>query len=93
MWSWDEDKRRVNRAKHGVDFAAIAGFDWETCTHAPDLRFAYGEGRTVSAGYLGDRLHLVVWTKRGNDVRIITLRKANERERKAYRIARPADRR
>ena len=50
----------------------------------------YGELRVVSAGYIGGRLHLVVWTARGDTRRIISLRKANDREEKAYRIARAA---
>jgi uncharacterized DUF497 family protein len=91
MWDWDEAKRQANRAKHGVDFAQIDGFDWGTCTHARDHRMDYGELRVVSAGYIGGRLHLVVWTPRGETRRIISLRKANDREEKAYRIARAAD--
>jgi uncharacterized DUF497 family protein len=50
----------------------------------------YGEPRVVSAGYISGRLHLVVWTARGDIKRIISLRKANDREEKAYRIARAA---
>jgi hypothetical protein len=73
-----------------VDFAQIDGFDWATCTHASDDRMDYGELRAVSAGYIGGRLHLVVWTARGDTKRIISLRKANAREEKAYRIARAA---
>ena len=91
MWDWDEDKRRANRAKHGVDFAEIDRFDWGTCTHATDDRFYYGEPRIVSAGTIAGRLHLVVWTPRGAVRRIISLRKANDREEKAYRFARAAD--
>ncbi len=72
MWDWDEDKRRENRAKHGVDFAVVERFDWETCTHATDDRFDYGEPRIVSAGYIEGRLHLLVWTPRGAARRIIS---------------------
>jgi uncharacterized DUF497 family protein len=88
MWNWDEDKRRANRAKHGVDFD---GFDWETCTHATNDRFNHGEPRIVLAGTIAGRLHLVVWTPRGPVRRIISLRKTNDREEKAYRFARAAD--
>lgn len=91
MWDWVEQKRRANRDKHGVDFADLARFDWAACTHWVDARFGYGERRNVSAGYIGGRLHLVVWPRRGDTVRIITLRKANERERQAYLIARASD--
>ncbi len=50
----------------------------------------YGELRVVSAGYIGGRLHLVVWTARGDTRRIISLRRAYDREEKACRIARAA---
>ena len=90
MWDWDEAKRLANRAGHDVDFAQIDGFDWGTCTHASDDRMDYGEPRVVSAGFIDGRLHLVVWTARGDARRIISLRKANDREEKAYRIARAA---
>lgn len=70
-----------------MDFAQIGGFDWATCTHASDDRVDYGEPRVVSAGYIGGRFHLVVWTARGDTTRIISLRKAKDREEKAYRIA------
>jgi hypothetical protein len=90
MWNWGEAKRQANGARHGVDFAQIDGFDWATCTHKFDDRWDYGELRVVSAGYIGGRLHLVVWTPRGDARRIISLRKANDREEKAYRIARAA---
>jgi uncharacterized DUF497 family protein len=90
MWDWHEAKRQANRAKLGVDFAQIDGFDWGNCTHAWDHRGDYGELRVVSAGYIGGRLHLVVWTLCGDTKRIISLRKANAREEKAYRIARAA---
>lgn len=88
MWEWDEDKRRANRLKHGIDFAEMALVDWVTATHLFDVRYDYGELRVVTLGYIGDRLHVITWTQRGPTVRIITMRKANAREQKAYRSTR-----
>ena len=57
MWDWDEAKRLTNLAKHGVDFADIALFDWTTARELTDLRHVYGEVRIEASGLIGDRLH------------------------------------
>lgn len=88
MWDWDEAKRRANLVKHGVDFADIVQFDWDTATYDDDCRHDYGETRIVSVGYLGGRLHVCTWTERRGRARIINLRKANDREKKAYQRTR-----
>ncbi len=84
MLTWDEGKRRSNLRKHGVDFASLAAFDWAAALHREDPREAYGEVRMVSIGPLDKRLHVVVWTERAEAIRIISLRKANSRERDLY---------
>lgn len=40
-WDWDEAKRQANLAKHGVDFALIAGFEWTSADIKMDGRFDY----------------------------------------------------
>jgi uncharacterized DUF497 family protein len=45
---------------------------------------SYGEKRFVATGFIGDRLHVMAFTVRSEVIRIISLRKANERERKEY---------
>ena len=82
MYEWDEAKRRSNQIKHNVDFTVIAAFDWNTALinasqHGSELRF-------VATGYIETRLHVVVYTQRGDRKRIISLRKANNRERARY---------
>jgi len=81
MWDWDEAKRLANRAKHGVDFAQIAGFDWAAAVTREDTRGDYGERRFLSTGLIGGRLYVCIWTVRAEGVRLISLRKANARER------------
>jgi len=49
-----------------------------------DRRFDYGETRLIAYGPIDGRLHCVWYTLRGDVVRIIGLRKANDRERKRY---------
>ena len=79
---WDEVKRRETLAERGIDFAAMAGFDWDTATVERSDR--QGEARWAATGYIEDRLYRVVYTERGNRRRIISLRKANTRERRDY---------
>ena len=50
----------------------------------PDQRRDYGEVRISGLGYIGDRLFYVVFAARGEERRIISLRKANQREVKRY---------
>lgn len=83
-YEWDENKRQRNRARHGVDFAAIGRFDWTAGTASRDTRSDYREARVPAYGMLDGRLHAVVYTQRGPFRRIISLRKANRREQEAY---------
>ncbi len=80
MWSWNEDKRQTNLAKHGVDFNLIDEFDWLSAVIRVDDRFDYGEVRLKAEGLIAGRLYAVVYTERGLVKRIINLRKANKRE-------------
>jgi uncharacterized protein len=45
-FEWDEAKRIGNLRKHGVDFARVVTFDWNTMIEVPDLRRPYGESAT-----------------------------------------------
>ena len=81
-YEWDSEKRLTNLAKHGVDFAEIEDFAWDSAHITP--RLMSGEQRFVALGYLGERLHLVVYVIRGANRRIISLRKANRREERLY---------
>ncbi|MGE0222717.1 MAG: BrnT family toxin [Acetobacteraceae bacterium] len=88
-YEWDEAKRRANLAKHGVDFAAAEGFEWETATIQPDLRRDNGETRFRAFGLINDMLHLLVFTMRHGVCRIISFRPANRKEVIAYDPTRP----
>jgi uncharacterized protein len=85
-YSWDERKREANLAKSEgrPDFTAAEDFDWSTAFIFRDNRFDYGEVREVAIGYVGRRLHVMVFTRRAPCVHIISLRKANDREGKLY---------
>jgi len=84
-FQWDPHKADSNAAKHGVRFAdAVAIFeDVSGITIPYDFP---GEERFVTIGqdFLG-RILVVVYTWRGNTIRIISARKATHSERKHYR--------
>ncbi|MDR2188502.1 MAG: BrnT family toxin [Azonexus sp.] len=80
---FDPKKQRTTLDKRQLDFARAGEiFDGPHLTRMDD-REDYGEDRFITAGWLDGRIVLVTWTPRGDDVtRIISMRKANERERK-----------
>lgn len=84
MLTWSESKRAVNLAKHGVDLATAWDFDFASAIVVIDDRADYGEVREVAIGYVGARLHVLVFTRRGCDIHVISLRKANRRECSRY---------
>jgi hypothetical protein len=80
MNTWDEEKRQKTLAERGLDFAeADQAFDGVTVT-MEDTRMDYGERRFITVGYLNGRAVVLVWTPRDGGKRIISMRKANERE-------------
>lgn len=83
-FQFDTGKDAENARKHGISLEAAADFEFESAVVAIDDRHAYGKRREVATGYLGDRLHVLVFTWRGDTLRVISLRKANGREIKAY---------
>lgn len=87
MYEWDDEKQAAALAKHGVDFALMAQFQWETSLTREDRRNEYFERRFVSLGLIGNRLFCCAWTPRQNRIRIVSLRKCNARERVTYEKA------
>ena len=83
-YEWDEAKRQRNYDRHSLDFDDIHVFDWATATIVQDGRQDYGEERYIATCLFLDRLTVLVFTIREGNYRIISWRKANEREQKAY---------
>jgi len=85
LWyEWDDAKNQANIEKHRVDFEEVFGFRWETALQAEDCRNDYGEPRWIAIGFIGDRLHTLIYTRRDESCRVISLRKSNPRERRAH---------
>ncbi|GKX34208.1 MAG: membrane protein [Rhizobiaceae bacterium MnEN-MB40S] len=85
QFEWDEDKNRLNIAKHGVSFEqAQKIFDGWTYGWL-DERFEYGEVREISLGMVdGAAILVVVHTEREGVCRIISARPALGKEIKIY---------
>ena len=78
---YDQQKRQATLAERGLDFEdAPVIFTSRRRITWPDSRQEYGEPRKITMGELSGRLVIIVHTKRGNVTRIISMRKANERE-------------
>lgn len=87
-FEWDDAKRHTNIAKHGVDFLDAPKMFEGPMLVAPDTRKKYGESRQIGFGFMQGRLMAVVFTERGSDtIRIISIRKANQRETAQYQKA------
>ena len=82
--AFDATKDASNRAKHGVSLAEAGRLDWDRTLVKPDARADYGEPRQIGYGPIGRRLYCVVFVDRGDTRRIISLRKANNREIDRY---------
>jgi len=83
-FEWDPAKAERNRRKHGVDFAdAVGAFEDPYALSQPDP--VAGEDRVVTLGRdLLDRLLVVVWMWRGDNIRLISARRATPPERRWY---------
>ena len=83
-YQWDNDKATANLRKHGIDFAdAVSVFSDDLAITIPDERF--DEERFITVGMDAfSRVLVVVYTWRGNEIRLISARKATRPERKQY---------
>ncbi|RAP39458.1 hypothetical protein BYZ73_20385 [Rhodovulum viride] len=81
---FDQSKRDGTLEARGLDMAAAAEvFDGPHMT-VEDDRADYGETRLITIGFMSGRMVVLAWTERGDARRIISMRKANDREQKAY---------
>lgn len=82
-FGWDEDKSRINKAKHGIDFETARDL-WldenRIEIHAPHPL----EDRMIIIGKYQDKLWSAVYTMRDDAIRIISVRRARKREESLY---------
>ena len=85
-FDWDPAKDATNRKKHGISFEEITevfgGPGWDEWI---DRDPGDDEVRYMTVGRLGWKIVSVVYTERGNFIRLISAREANSFERRAFR--------
>ncbi len=84
---WDDNKRVSTIAARNLDFADVALVDWNDALTIEDRRVDYAEARFVTMAPIKGRLCVFAWCQRDDALRIISLRKANDRERSRYEKA------
>jgi len=85
-FEWDPKKAAANRTIHGIAFEeALTVFRDPLARIFDDEEHSQSEAREVIIGHSGrDRLILVCFAVRGSRIRLISARKATERERRDY---------
>ena len=81
---FDEAKRSETFKARGLDMARAADVFADATLTVEDDRQDYGEVRYITIGFLDEVMVVLVWTRRATAHRIISMRKANERERRLY---------
>ena len=84
-FEWDDVKNNACFERRGFDFAyAVRAFFDPHRTVRQDRRRDYGEKRYQMLGMIDGRVYVVVYTVRGSAIRIISARKASEKEVRDY---------
>lgn len=84
-FEWDSAKSTENKRKHGLSFEeAIVMWDGtrvdvEDLAHSED-----GEQRSATMGWVGTKLYVAIWTKRGRKIRLISIRRARGDEETVF---------
>src|SRR5690242_3242424 len=85
-FEWDIEKARSNAQKHGIGFkeAVMVFLDPQSLV-AEDLAHSHYERRQWLIGEsIAGRVLVVVFTRRGDSIRVISARQANAKERMRY---------
>ena len=85
MFEWDKGKNESNFSKHGIRFEDSLMVFKSPMVIVEDTRYDYGEARYIGIGK-NDKgtFYTVVYTLRGDKIRIISARKAHRKERLMY---------
>ena len=84
VYQWNRDKTATNLRKHGIDFAdAVSVFSDDLAITIPDERFDEERFITIGLDAFG-RVLVVVYTLHGDEIRVISARKATRQERRQY---------
>ena len=79
-FTWTETKRRINLAKHGLDFADAKKVFTGPMVLFEDQRTDYGEQRMIGIGLLGELVVLIAQVESDATIHVISMRKADNHE-------------
>lgn len=83
-YEWDEEKRQQTLRERGLDFAdAELFFDGRPVVITPSSRA--DEERSCATAFIDGKFLSMVWTWRGDAIRVITMRRAHAKEERQYR--------
>lgn len=84
VFEWDENKNQLNKEKHGISFET-ASYVFRDAFYIEmyDFEHSIDEDRYVAIGKVEDLL-FVVFTERGETIRLISARIATPNERRMY---------
>jgi uncharacterized DUF497 family protein len=83
-YEWDDAKRTANLVKHGIDFLEVEDLDLLAAVIVEDRRRDYGEDRFRAYLRVEGSGRALTFTWRGGKIRVISLRRAREREMRRY---------
>jgi len=81
---FDEAKHAATLKARRLDMARADEVFADATLTVEDDRQDYGEVRYITIGFLDEAMVVLVWTRRDDAHRIISMRRANERERRLY---------
>jgi uncharacterized DUF497 family protein len=84
LFEWDEDKRRQNLRKHGIDFIDVQAIWSDAVLEYSSDQTHHDEERYLAIGELHGQCIAVIYTWRGDTRRLISARKARRYEQKNY---------
>ena len=80
--TFDPRKSERNLRERNLGFEQAAEFDFASASYDNEVR--NGEHRLLAVGYLNKRLHVLCFLPRDRGIRVISFRKANDREARRY---------
>jgi uncharacterized DUF497 family protein len=83
-FEWDDNKRRANVKKHGIDFEVAKEVFGDPAAYTYTSSRALSERRYVTVGMTRNVMIAVICTLRDGTVRIISARAARRKERQLY---------
>ena len=83
QFEWDQNKNRTNKTKHGIDFNTATEL-WNDQDRIEIQMNFPAENRNALIGKVGNKLWTAIFTRRGEAIRIISVRRARKKETHLY---------